>query len=244
MRARTRGVLWGAALAAVAGAAIGAFVLLTQPAPTLAQDTSPASSSKTIVVTGEGTVQAPPDAATVRLGVQEQAGSAVDAIDAVNRQMSQVINALTALGIPSSAIQTQGLSVYPVRDQLSGGGNGPVRFQASNTIAIELDGVSQVGTVIDTAMKAGANQVSGVRFHLRDQDAVRNQAISEAVNQARAKAQTIARSLNVQLGSAQSASLQGTNTPAPLNAAAMAATPVAPGELDFTVQVRVTFTIS
>jgi uncharacterized protein YggE len=54
--------------------------------------------------------------------------------------------------------------------------------------------------VIDAGLQAGANRVDGVDFGLQDEGPARSRALSQAVAEARQKAQAIAGALQVHLG--------------------------------------------
>src|SRR5438105_2870938 len=51
-----------------------------------------------------------------------------------------------------------------------------VAYTASNTVTVRLEDLSLVGPVIDSGLKAGANQLDGVQFALRNELPTRQQA--------------------------------------------------------------------
>ncbi|GIW05724.1 MAG: hypothetical protein KatS3mg060_0529 [Dehalococcoidia bacterium] len=233
-----------AGLAAVAALAAGTLVLAPLLGSARAQGTAGVE-PRTITVTGSGQVSAAPEIATVRLGVQERASTAQDALGAVSAKIERVVAALRALGVPEAKIQTQSLNVYPVQDRSDPAGTTPpTSYQASSILAIELDSVQQVGPTIDAAIQAGANQVQGVQFGLRDESAARQRAIDAAVRQARTEAQALAGSLGVTLGAVHHSTVLGGASPAVAMVRADTATAVQPGQIDVTVQVQVTFVIA
>jgi uncharacterized protein YggE len=66
-------------------------------------------------------------------------------------------------------------------------------------VSIELDNLTQVGPVIDAGLTAGANQLEGVRFSLKNDTAVRERALKQAVADAKRKAETMAEALGVRI---------------------------------------------
>jgi len=64
---------------------------------------------------------------------------------------------------------------------------------------VTLDDLARIGTVIDSATEAGANYVQGIQFTLRDQDAVRAQALREAASRARAEVDVLAATLGLKV---------------------------------------------
>ena len=122
----------------------------------------------------------------------------------------------------------------------------PDGYTASNVVQVTLDDLAKIGAAIDTATAAGANRVQDIEFTLRDQDAVRAQALREAATRAHAEAEVLAgalglkvtRVLNVEENSAQFVPLRVTaSRVAGVAAAGPAPTPVETGTLDITANV-------
>jgi uncharacterized protein YggE len=108
-----------------------------------------------------------------------------------------------------------------------------------------------VGTVIDAGLKAGANQLEGVQFLLRNELPAREQALKEAVQEARGKAQTMADALRVNLAEVIEASEGGVSVvpriEAKFSTAAATApdsTPVSPGEISVRASVTIRYRIT
>ncbi|HUX88773.1 MAG TPA: SIMPL domain-containing protein [Chloroflexota bacterium] len=195
-----------------------------------------------IVVTGNGTVSAPPDEAFVSAGVQTRATTAQDAQSQNNQTMQAVINAIKALGIPERDIQTSGISLYPIITQnqtVSG-------YNASNNVTVTVENINQAGAVLDAAVKAGANTATNVRFGFKDDTTLRNKALAVAATDARSKADALAKALGLTVTGIQSVSESATSVPFPLRSAgaslaAPAAVPVEPGEMSVNAQVTIVF---
>jgi hypothetical protein len=66
-------------------------------------------------------------------------------------------------------------------------------------VSVRLEDLSLVGPTIDSAMEAGANQLQGVNFALRDDFSARQEALKEAVEEASQKAKTISEALELKL---------------------------------------------
>ena len=69
----------------------------------------------------------------------------------------------------------------------------------SQEVQVTLDDLGKIGSCIDGATQAGANRVQGIQFTLRDQDAVRAQALREAAGRARAEADVLAAALGLRV---------------------------------------------
>ena len=76
-----------------------------------------------------------------------------------------------------------------------------VAYRAGNTIEVTVEDAKLVGKVIDAGLGAGANRLEGVSFGLKNDLPQRTAALRSAVEEARTKAQSMARALDVPLGS-------------------------------------------
>lgn len=157
----------------------------------------------TLSVSGTGEARVAPDEATVRLGVVAQAPTARTVQEEVNRTAGAVLDAVRKLGIKAEDIQTSGLSLSPLYSQGRPGTEEQTPkitgYQANNTVAIRVEDLTKVGPVIDAGLGAGANNLEGVAFGLRNDEAARAAALTNAVREARAKAEALALALKVQL---------------------------------------------
>jgi uncharacterized protein YggE len=221
-------------------AAPAAISLQAQPAIAPA----PPSSTRGIVVSGTGQVSARPDKASVSAGVQTRGRTAQEAQTENNQSMQAVINAIKALGIADKDIQTNGVSLYPMYDQ----GQTITGYNATNDVTVTVNQIDQVGTVLDTAVRAGANQATNVRFGFKDETTLRNKALASAAADARSKADALAGALGLSITGIDSVAEGGVNVPIitqpralGVAAAAPSAAPIEPGELNVTAQVTIVF---
>src|SRR5262249_13074292 len=179
------------------------FAVALAMMPRLYAQRTDTGNSSVIVVTGEATVRTVPDEATVRLGIVRQASTAQLAQDQANTAASEILAAITKVGVPSNDIQTSRLTLTPVyapRSPESSQAPRIAAYQASNMLAVRLTDLAKVGPVIDAGLKAGSNDVQGIQFGLRNDLPVRQQALKEAVVEARKKAEAIAEASGATLG--------------------------------------------
>ena len=114
---------------------------------------------RTISVSGVGRVMAAPDVADISLGVYEQAKEASAASQRAAESMDSVIQALLGLGVPEADIQTTNISLNPRYDWNKEPAQ-VVGWEATNTVDVTVRDIDTVGTVIDTVVAAGANQIA------------------------------------------------------------------------------------
>ena len=213
-------------------------------APASAQMIPPAS----ITVSGEAHISVPPDLAQVDGGVTSEAKTAREASEANNAAMGKVLAALKAAGIAEQDLQTSRLSLQPeYANQSKPGPNVVVGYRASNRVGIRLHDVSKVAGVIDTLVGAGANEIGGINFMVSEASKLLDQARTEAIADARRKAEIYAKAAGVTLGAPIDIS-EGGGGPAPMPFRKMAvemapSAPISQGEETLQVSVNVSWAI-
>ena len=148
---------------------------------------------RTITVSGLGEANAQPDEAFVSIGVQTDADTASEALEQNNQQMEAVMDALVEAGVQAGDIQTQYVTLYPrYADGTGGTGAGIVGYTAVNSVEARVRDLNGLGDLLDAAVAAGGNTISGVRFSVSEADELTTQARAKALADARAKAQQLA----------------------------------------------------
>src|SRR6187549_239565 len=223
-------------IALAAGLLLVAAALAGVLRPDGAGAADPATTTDTVSVTGTGSVDAVPDRAQVSAGVETRAATAKAALTANGAAMQKVIAALRANGGKDVTTQTVSLSsAYDDNGQANG-------FVASNVASAEtsLDGA---GALIDAAVAAGANTIYGPSLSRSDADALYRQALSKAVDDAKGRAELLAKAAGRSLGRVTAIAESG-SAPVPYAAKASAAqdsTPVVSGPQETTASVTVTY---
>jgi uncharacterized protein YggE len=174
-------------------------------AQTVAETTS--TLPRTITVVGEGTVKIKPDIAQANIGVEVIRPTVKAASSGAKETMNAVLQALKQQGIDEKDIQTSGFSVWTERPYGPEGPSGDeALYHVSNQVAVTIRELETVGTVLDAAIEAGANNIYGVTFSLDDPSQVESEAREKAVADAQAKAQELATLNDVKLGDVVSVS--------------------------------------
>ncbi len=213
--------------------------------PATAQAVRPVPSgdfvSTGLTVSGHAELKVKPDIATLTVGVTTQAAHQSDAAQANAAKITAVLNALRGAGVADKDIQTEGYNVQPQYNYqaspalLTG-------YQVDNTVDVTVRDLGKAGAVVDAATQAGATNVSGLSFDLSDRTAAEQQALAQAVTEARAKAEAMAQAAGVTRGPLLSLS-EGTPAvvqPFVMARAMVAAAPAAPTTPIQSSQVTVT----
>ena len=223
-------------LLAAAVLAAAAFAGIGRPEAARGDTATP----DTVTTLGHGVITIAPDEATVTAGVHTQAASASAALAQNAKLMNSVIAALKAAG--GQNLQTQQVSLYP---QTSPQGD-VTGYAADNSVSAKTK-IADTGALIDAAVGAGANNVSGPSLDVSDRDARYRDALGKAVADARLKAEALAKAGGFGVGPVSVVTESG-SAPTPvfqaIGAAAKAdSTPIEPGTQDITADVTVTFRI-
>ena len=233
--------------------AIPAALLILAALPVAGNSAEIMPPQRTIVVSGEGEVLGKPDQAHMTAAVVTQAPTAQAAAEENATAMTRVMGALSMLGVPPNKIQTSNYSIQPQYAPLSavtsGGQRNITGYQATNQVTVIVDDLSKLGTISDTLVRSGANQVGGIQFSIADPKPLADRARTAAVNDAMAKARTLAMAAGVRLGPMLNLQ-EGPSEirPGPFLAARAVleqsvVTPVAVGEEPIIVAVTMTFQV-
>lgn len=155
--------------------------------------------TRTIEVSGTGEVFLQNDSAKIELSVVTKNADILKASSDNAAKMTSVQNALAEKGIEKTEISTSGYSIY----QESNYQNGRKilgAYNVTNRISIIVKDVSKAGEIIDSAIKAGANELNSLSYFPSNTDAAKKQSRILAVKQAESKANTIASSSGNLLG--------------------------------------------
>ena len=171
---------------------------LGQPGVSFA-NTETAAAARTLEVTGRGLVMTKHDTATISLGFNSVQENAVSAFNTMAGSMNDVAVALKQMGIKDEQIMTGTLSLQPEYEWLKEGGQVLKGYRAINTVSITTQELNRIAEIIQVAIGAGANQLNGISFAVKDGDELIEQAIDMAVDDAKAKADRVAKRLGTEV---------------------------------------------
>ena len=208
---------------------------------------------KTVRVTGTGIVAGDPDLVVLSIGVSVERDSVKQARTEAAEAMAGVIESLKGNGLLDPDIQTQHFSIYQRFDYIKG--QREFRgYNVTNTVSAKIRDLDTVGNVIDDAAEAGGDlvEINSIQFTIDDTTKLKMQARVAAMQDAQAKAQTLATEGGVTLGKPISISEGDFYVPQPISfefasfadsAAATVDTPIQSGQLQIRVTVNVIYEI-
>jgi len=155
----------------------------------------------TLAVAGYGDASGAPDMVSIQLGIQEVNADVGEAVQSVNVVTDAIRNVLQELGVDEADVQTTNYSVWPEEryDSETGIPTGDRIYRVESTLRITLRDVSLLGNVIDQGLNAGANNVYGISFGMQDPSGLQAEARSDALLDARVRAEQLASELGLEI---------------------------------------------
>nr|WP_228040508.1 SIMPL domain-containing protein [Nodosilinea sp. LEGE 07088] len=212
------------------------------------QATAQETLMRTLTVTGQGEESVPTTKTQVNLGVDVQGSDATAVQREVAQRTAAVVELLRSRSVEK--LETTGIQLSP-RYNYENGRSEVIGYSGSNTVSFRMP-TESVGSLLDDAVNAGANQIRGISFVAADSalESARQQALREAVADAQTQASAVLDSLNLTVQEVIGIQINGAAPPQPIplqRAAEYAAasddatTPVIGGEQ--TVRAQVTLQI-
>jgi uncharacterized protein YggE len=213
-----------------------------------------------VSTSGTATVKVDPDKVSVNIGVDTNGATAEEAAAANAELMEKVLTALRDLGIADDQLNTSWFSVYPVYGHKDPAdmcimiypqppecnpSNVITGYTASNSITVTLDADENVGSVIDSAVAAGATNVNGANFFVSTerQEEIRSGLIEQAIDNARSRADKAAATVEMEISGVKSINLNDVYFPVfykeLAQADAGASIPILPGQQEVSMTVQV-----
>ncbi|MFA5629763.1 MAG: SIMPL domain-containing protein [Dehalococcoidales bacterium] len=195
-------------LLSVAGITLAALIFLTLGAFGFAlssdKDASGIVSQQNvgIWVTGNGEVSVIPDITVLNLGVYVQ----MDSLEAAQAQAAESMAAIMAVtetyNIDKKDIQTTNYNISPAWSWDKDGNRFLYGYCVSNTITVKVRNTDQTGSIIDAVVDAGGEHtvINGINFTVDNPEVFYEEARSNAIANAVAKANQIAELTGVTLG--------------------------------------------
>ena len=230
--------------------AIGSVAFARNPGQAVAGTEQPPM--RTMNVNGTGKALLTPDIAYINIGVQTENKDASEAVSSNNAQVQKVTTALKAAGVNEKDIQTTNFSIYPQpKFDDKGQPTGEITYVVQNTVSVTVRDISKIGDLLDSAVKAGANNIYGIQFDVSDKSAALTLAREEAVKNAQIAANDLAKASGVTLGPIQTITSYGGGSPVYLSegkgggmaVADVASVPVSAGQMVLTVDVNIVYEI-
>jgi uncharacterized protein len=205
-----------------------------------------------IVTTGDGTAKVKPDIAIISVGAVAQAATAADAQAQVAQRVDAILKRAKDLGITDKDTKNTGYNIQPQYASRTDQAPKITGYQATQQISLTYRNVDGAGKALDALVQGdvAANTIS-IRLTLDDPKKAQADARQQAIEDARSKAEAMAKTAGVTLGKVIAISDLSAGSPSTPDyfkgvASMPAAAPVSQvpaGDLDVVVRVQVQFEI-
>lgn len=201
-------------------------------------------------VSATGKTTRVPDLASIRAGVVTTAPSAAAALSDNAQRMARVLAALKKAGVADRDVQTSQIALQPQYKYVQNETPVITGYQATNSVQVRFRDIAKSGTILDVLVREGANQIDGPNLSIDKPEAAEDEARTDAVARARARAELYAKAAGLRVDRILSISEGGGYQPQPMpvfaaramvSAAPEADSKIAAGEQDVTIAVTVRF---
>jgi len=206
----------------------------------------------TLTITATGEVEARPDVVQANFAVITRGEDPKTLQEENTDKVNQIIDFLKEQGIAEEDITTTSYNLYPEyvwtdRERVPNG------YTLSQSVTVKIRDLEKVGDILAGVVEAGANNITSLNFQIDDPESLRQEARKLALNNAKIKAEELAKVAGVKLGKVKSFS-EDSLTPVPRypyplaldavgrgGSAEFSAPEVMPGTSTITATVSVTF---
>ncbi|KAA0550033.1 DUF541 domain-containing protein [Bacillus sp. BGMRC 2118] len=153
---------------------------------------------KHLIVSGTGEVSVEPDTAFISIGVLSE-GKELGVIQEENAtQTTKLVETLLRLGVPGNQIQTEDYRIEPLYE-FRENKQFLLGYRVTHVLQVKLNDMTNIGQIIDEAVRSGANTVNSIRFTVENGDQYYLQALNLAVRDSHAKALSLTNAYGVHL---------------------------------------------
>ena len=152
----------------------------------------------TIVVVGEGKLEAKPDLARLSFSVKKEGKDKAALQNDLAKRVKKIMEFLKNEGIDKSDIKTQSISLYP-KYYWRNGQRKEDGYMLSQGFEIIIRDLSKANKIVSRLGALGADNISSLRFEFKSEKELKKKARSKAIQDAKFKAKELAKELGVEL---------------------------------------------
>lgn len=153
-----------------------------------------------VVTSGQATVDARPDIATLSIMVNVSSKEAADAKKQADDRVAQYFDFLQKNGIEKKDIDAANLSTQPEYDYTKEGKSVLKGYRAVRQVQVTLRQLDKLNELLDGALKSGLNEIRAVELGVTNPDSFKDQARKAAIDNATKQAAALAEGFNAKLG--------------------------------------------
>lgn len=153
-----------------------------------------------VVTSGQASVDATPDIATLAIEVGVSSKDASEAKKQADSRVAQYFDFLQKNGIDKKDINAANLRTQPEYDYLKDGKSELKGYRAVRQVQVTLRQLDKLNELLDGALKSGLNEIRSVELGVANPDGYRDKARQAAIENATHQAGELAKGFNAQLG--------------------------------------------
>lgn len=153
-----------------------------------------------VVTSGQASVDARPDMATLSIMVSVASKEAADAKKQADARVAQYFDFLQKSGIEKKDIDAANLSTQPEYDYTKEGKSVLKGYRAVRQVEVTLRQLDKLNDLLDGALKSGLNEIRTVELGVVDAESYKEQARKAAIANATQQASALAEGFNAKLG--------------------------------------------
>jgi hypothetical protein len=172
------------------------------------------TATNTMSFDGKGEVTASPDLATISFTLRDAEKDVKDAQTKVTTKESAVLAFLSTQGIDKKDIKTENYSSYPKYDSGIPCYSGVVSnigmpcrptnptiigYEVSEYMTVKIHDLTKVGDIVKGLGAVGVSDMNGPNYSIEKEDALKAEARKIAIDDAKAKAESLAKDLGISL---------------------------------------------
>jgi uncharacterized protein YggE len=206
---------------------------------------------RSINVSGQGEVKADPDRALLTLGIESRKPKMEDARNEVAKTVDAVLKLTREMKIDPKFVRATRINIQPEYNWDNARERNLIGYYVTRQVEVDLRDLEKLGTLVERAVDLGINQIGDPRLDSSRRHDLEREAMANAVEDARANAEAVAKAAGARVGPPRviSANSGFVAPPMPMQAKVMAMRAEAAdasqsyqsGQLGFTANVQVEY---
>ncbi|OAT34921.1 oxidative stress defense protein [Proteus myxofaciens] len=171
-----------------------------------------------ITTSGNSTIKAVPDMATINIQVSETAKDAAGAKKQVDERVAKYFDFLKENGVEKADINAANIRTQPNYEYDKKSERSVIKgYSATRTVDVKIKNLDKLNTLLDGALSAGLNEITNVEFGVNNPEQYKAKAREEAIKNAITQASSVAKGFGSDLGAVYSISYRAPDaTPYPI----------------------------
>lgn len=179
------------------------LVSLSLTSQTAAAQQAALTPVRSITVSGEAVIKAAPDKADLMITLYREAKEAKQAKQQADRLLDTLREIANDYKIADKDLRTQYIRLQPRYDYSSNGDKPTFRgYIAQNSIVVTVRDLERIGDLMQTMVDRGIDRIDNIAYGLQEEDALKEDALIQAISVARRKAERLAKAAGSEAGEA------------------------------------------